>query len=67
MQGTVLGVKDVAINKAIMISALMGPHSKIQTFTSLIYATKEKSRVLRELVIEKPILLCSVSKSSIRK
>lgn len=40
-----------------MFSALMGPHSKIQTFTGLIYATKEKSRVRRELVIEKAILV----------
>lgn len=43
MQGTVLGARDAAITSTI-VSALMGPHSKIQTFTGLIYATKEKKQ-----------------------
>lgn len=57
MQGTVLEAKDTAMNKADMIPALVGPHSKIWSFTSLINVTKEEIRMLRELVIGRPTIV----------
>lgn len=57
MQGTVLEAKDTAMKKADMIPSLVGPHSKIWSFTSLINAAKEEIRMLREFVIGRPTIV----------
>lgn len=44
MQGTVLSVKNAAMNRADVIPALMSPHSKTWSFTNLTNATKEKNK-----------------------
>ena len=48
-QSSFLGAKGAAMNKADMIPALMGPHSKIRSFTSLLSVTNEKNKDIRRV------------------
>lgn len=49
MQGSFLGAKGAAMNKEDMIPALMGPHSKIWSFTSLLNATNKKKKDVKRV------------------